>query len=86
VRTRGRSKSITVPGVSGKYLKTKMSALNKFMPVLKKHRGSVVLDSDLESISEESPNNSRSFRRRSDPIGSLCSELLIMNSAEIPPQ
>lgn len=65
VRTRNRSKSITVPSVKSKNLRIKMGRLNSYVPGLKQHRGSVQLDSDLESIEEESANISKS-RRRSD--------------------
>lgn len=52
---RGRSKSIVVPGVKDRVKNQgRISRLNNYTPRLKRHKGSISLSSDLDSIEEES--------------------------------
>jgi hypothetical protein len=70
VRTlkRGRSKSIVVPGVNQEARRgtQRISRLNNYNPALKKHRGSISIGSDLDSIEEEKSSK----RGKGDTINS----------------
>ena len=51
---RGRSKSIVVPGVTEKSnTSNRISRLNNYTRNMKRHRGSISLSSNLDSIEEE---------------------------------
>ena len=56
VRTprRGRRRSIVVPGTTGAVKNFPIGRLNNYDPLMKMRRGPVSLDSDLESIEENS--------------------------------
>lgn len=75
VRTlkRGRSKSIVVPSVQSEARKStqRISRLNNYNPKLKKHRGSISIGSELDSIEEENSARGNGETIHSSDVGAM---------------